>query len=588
MYLPDAIENQLNELSSIDKRIEIESQVLERENVLIAITFDKSLINFQSKEPLDVIRFALLLKPDYPKIPPLLYCLTRFCIPELCDGRDLLEDTLQMKWDSQNCFLKLIISQIPSFVERYLSYYNNDNNLNNSKMFGKYYLDSIYELTIIKYLPYLYFDIISEVVGNDGVNMNLEDRKLLLTDNFVLLFCNKSLYDIDQLRLVFIGPITSLVHIRQLIKDGIVLLKWMVRGKGVGNNNIFQMELRTPDGDYIVDTLIENLSKRSIQFKVTNKIGSNIKREGSVPMIEISLVEEEIKHLENKINNKEDVTKESISVLVNLYEKAIQYYSALNDMKFEIFIKKLHNIYSNNEYTSLLNMKTITRSNDKYNVTQFKRKRKKIKSNEDGDNKKKKEKKTKKKNNEKKNLNEINNKDNDNKDNDNKIEDIKEEKLDKDNDNEDVSDKKNEIINEENNDINNIINDNNNINININGKEEKKEEDNIKENKKEKKENRPKRNSRKREEGNLSLKNNRNDRNEDEFKKNQMYVDKKEIEEMIKNELNMDLLNNSNDKENKNEIKLDDNSQDNVKDFKDNEINGKEDNKNEDNKDNNK
>jgi hypothetical protein len=412
--------------------------------------------------------------------------------------------------------------------------------------------------------------------------MNLEDRKLLLTDNFLLLFCNKSLYEIDQLRLVFVGPITSLVHIRQLIKDGIVLLKWMVRGKGVGNNNIFQMELRTPDGDYIVDTLIDNLSKRSIQFKVTNKIGSNIKREGSVPMIEISLVEEEIKHLENKINNKEDVTKESISVLVNLYEKAIQYYSALNDTKFEIYIKKLHNIYSNNEYTSLLNMKTITRSNDKYNVTQFKRKRKKITSNEDGDNKKKKEKKTKKKNNEKKNINEINNKDNkDNKDNDNKIEDIKEEKLDNDNDNENIGDKKNEIINEENNDTNNnIINDNNNNNIIINGKEEdKKEED-----KKEKKESRPKRNSRKREEGNKSFRNNRNDRNEDEFKKNQMFVDKKEIEEMIKNELNMDLLNNSNnsnDKENKNEIKLDDNNQDK-------EINGKEDNKNEDNIDNNK
>ena len=392
MYLPDDIETQLNELSGIDKRITIETQIIEHEQVLIAITLDKSLINFHSKKPLDVIRFALLLKPDYPKIPPLLYCLTRFCLPELCDGRDFLEDTLQMKWDSQNCFLKLIISQIPSFVDRYLLYYSNNNNneIGIRKMFGKYYLDSIYELSIIKYIPYLYFDVISEVVGNDGVNMNLEDRKLLLTDNFVLLFCNKSLYELDQLRLVFIGPITSLIHIRQFIQDGIVLLKWMVRGKNVGSNNIFQMELRTPDGDYIVDTLIENLSKRSIQFKVTNKIGDNIKREGSVPMIEINLVEEEIKHLENKINSKEDVTKESISVLVNLYEKAIQYYSALNDMRFEIYIKKLHDIYSNNEYTSLLNMKTITGNNEKYNVTQFKRKRKKRTGNEEGDGKKKK------------------------------------------------------------------------------------------------------------------------------------------------------------------------------------------------------
>ena len=27
-----------------------------------------------------------------------------------------------MKWDKKNCFLKLIISQIPSFVQRYLNY----------------------------------------------------------------------------------------------------------------------------------------------------------------------------------------------------------------------------------------------------------------------------------------------------------------------------------------------------------------------------------------------------------------------------------------------------------------------------------
>ncbi len=591
MYLPDDIETQLNELSGIDKRITIETQIIEREQVLIAITLDKSLINFHSKEPLDVIRFALLLKPDYPKIPPLLYCLTRFCLPELCDGRDFLEDTLQMKWDSQNCFLKLIISQIPSFVDRYLLYYSNNNNnqIGIRKMFGKYYLDSIYELSIIKYIPYLYFDVISEVVGNDGVNMNLEDRKLLLTDNFVLLFYNKSLYELDQLRLVFIGPITSLIHIRQFIQDGIVLLKWMVRGKNVGSNNIFQMELRTPDGDYIVDTLIENLSKRSIQFKVTNKIGDNIKREGSVPMIEINLVEEEIKHLENKINSKEDVTKESISVLVNLYEKAIQYYSALNDMRFEIYIKKLHDIYSNNEYTSLLNMKTITGNNEKYNVTQFKRKRKKRTGNEEGDGKKKKEKNIKKKNDkntENKDAKEIVNNDNVN-NNDNKIEDKKEEIINNDNinndninnDNINNDDNKNEIINEE----NNIIDNNNNI---INGKEDKKEE-NVKGNKDDKddkKESRPKRNSRKREEGNKSSRKNRKekkDKNEDdEFKKNQMYIDKKEIEEMIKNELSMDLLNNNDNNDNKNEIKIDDNS-------KDKEINGKEENKNEDNKDNN-
>ena len=146
-----------------------------------------------------------------------------------------------MKWDSTNCFLKLIISQIPPFIQRYLLYYNTNNNIDNNgneiierrKFFGKYYLDSIYEISIIKYIPYLYFDIISEIVKieEDENSMNIEDRKILITDNFVLLFINKSLYELDQLKLVFIGPITSLIYIRQFITDGIVLLNWIIKGK---------------------------------------------------------------------------------------------------------------------------------------------------------------------------------------------------------------------------------------------------------------------------------------------------------------------------------------------------------------------
>ena len=135
MNLSQEIENQLNELSGIDKRIEIEYQLITRNQLLIAITIDKSLINFEGVNPLDVIRFILLIKPNYPHVPPLLYCISRFCVPELCDGRDLLEETLQMKWDEGNCFLKLIISQIPSFVQRYLHYYNNKENEKN-ELFG--------------------------------------------------------------------------------------------------------------------------------------------------------------------------------------------------------------------------------------------------------------------------------------------------------------------------------------------------------------------------------------------------------------------------------------------------------------------
>ena len=545
MEISEEIQNQINELSNIDNRILIESQITSTNEVLIAIAINKSLINFQ-QEPLDIIRFLLQLKPSYPDTPPILYCISRFCLPELCDGRDFLEDTLQMKWDKNNCFLKLIISQIPSFVQRYLNYIYGFNNINNiiikRKMFGKYYLDGIYENSILKYIPYLYFESISEIVSIEGKKMNCEDRKILITDNFLLLFCNKSLYEIDKLKLIFVGPITSLLYIRQFYKDEIVLLKWIIKGKGLQNSNYTQ-QFKTEDGDYIVDTLIDNLSKKSINFKVTNKVNGNIKREGTVPLVEINLVEEEIKNLENKIKNKESMTKESISILINLYEKAIQYYSALNDKKFEIYIKKIHDIYSNNEYTSLLNMKTVTNTNNQYNVTQFKRKRKKRGVGDDTANKKKKKI-------IKKNISEDNN-------NDNNI--IKE--LGNNNIEEEVNKKEND---KENNNINNI--DNNikqniqnekieeqkeeikkeNENINANDKvEDKKEEsinNNIEKEKEEEKEEKKeiKKETKKRQKRNLKKKEENEKMNSIKNEISQrMILDKKEIEEMLKNELNI-------------------------------------------------
>ena len=313
MQLSEEIQNQLNELSNIDNRILIESQINPNNELLIAITINKSLIHFY-KEPLDIIRFILQVKSTYPESPPLLFCISRFCIPELCDGRDFLEDTLQMKWDKNSCFLKLIVSQIPSFVQRYLNYINGTENISNiilqRKMFGKYYLDSIYETSILQYVPYLYFDSILEIVNIEEKRAIYEERKIIITDNFLLLFTNKSLYENDKLRLIFVGPITSLIYIRQFYKDGVVLLKWIIKGKGFQSGN-YTMQLQTQDGDYIVDTLIDNLSKRSINFKVTNKINGNIKREGRVPMIEINLVEEEIKNLEKKYmtNNNINVMK---------------------------------------------------------------------------------------------------------------------------------------------------------------------------------------------------------------------------------------------------------------------------------------
>ena len=94
------------------------------------------------------------------------------------------------------------------------------------------------------------------------------------------------------------------------------------------------------------------------------------------------------------------------------------------------------------------------------------------------------------------------------------------------------------------------------------------------------KENRPKRTLRKREEGNRVQRKNRNENDKKEGdltdeNSQRMFIDKKELEEMIKNELNMGLLDDK-DKE-KSEIKTENNKdvEANLKDDSNKEINNK-------------
>jgi len=56
----------------------------------------------------------------------------------------------------------------------------------NIKILGKYYLDNIYELNILKLFPYLYLDDIYEIVhfGNDKRLFDVKS-KIMITEGFI-------------------------------------------------------------------------------------------------------------------------------------------------------------------------------------------------------------------------------------------------------------------------------------------------------------------------------------------------------------------------------------------------------------------
>ena len=85
---------------------------------------------------------------------------------------------------------------------------------------------------------------------------------------------------------------------------------------------------------------------------------------------------------------KENVNNENVNYLMKLYEKAVQYYSAVNDNKYENYMSKIHDMLGNEEFTKLLNEKKDNDIKDKENKIDNKLKGEEKNANSDMNNKK--------------------------------------------------------------------------------------------------------------------------------------------------------------------------------------------------------
>ena len=113
------------------------------------------------------------------------------------------------------------------------------------------------------------------------------------------------------------------------------------------------MRIRTKEAGNIVKIITEILKKKKIKHQITNK--DFRPKEGEIPAIDIDLVEEEINKYEVTLRLQENINNENVNYLMKLYEKAVQYYSAVNDSKYEIYMSKIHDMFNNEEFTKLLN-----------------------------------------------------------------------------------------------------------------------------------------------------------------------------------------------------------------------------------------
>jgi hypothetical protein len=93
------------------------------------------------------------------------------------------------------------------------------------------------------------------------------------------------------------------------------------------------------DADILVDVMLEKMSRFGINYKVSKN--NTTPKTGRIPQTDIESVESTIAELEAEIEKDPEMPK--VEYLMNLYSKAVEYYSATNNPKFEIYKEKIHN-----------------------------------------------------------------------------------------------------------------------------------------------------------------------------------------------------------------------------------------------------
>ena len=184
----------------------------------------------------------------------------------------------------------------------------------------------------------------------DLINGNYYDIPSLVTisdDYFCLYEYNtNNMKDNNKFTLVFYGNIKSIISFKKSLVGSIVNINFRkdMNGKDLSLKIMSDID---NDMENIMDLLIKKIENIGYRMNIYQK------RNGNIPEINIQNTEENIKTYEDKLNTEEENGK-VIKELLELYEKAIEYYSAINDKRYMDYNNKIRRILKNEKYSKLI------------------------------------------------------------------------------------------------------------------------------------------------------------------------------------------------------------------------------------------
>ena len=245
-------------ISKENNSIVIYYKPIKSDEYLINIIFQKDYFKQKIINKIKIetdIFFILHIVHNFPINQPRLFCLTSLSHLgiEICDGKDILEDVIENKWDSKLSANKIIL-KIPNFIKNCLEKKYN-------KLFlGKYILEYEYDYNLLIKIPHHYFNQIEQIINIK--NNKIEKRFLMITNSFFLIFSYKSDYfNYNELKLIFWASIYSIYVIK---KDE---PKFEFEFSKNENNRI-SIYINTKEGDNILNILLYIFKGRGVDYNI--------------------------------------------------------------------------------------------------------------------------------------------------------------------------------------------------------------------------------------------------------------------------------------------------------------------------------
>ena len=302
------------------------------------------------------VHFDLYLEGKYPFQSPKLYCESVDSFPSVSDGRDLIEELLQSRW-SPSITCSDIINKIPEF---YSSCILPNQEILFSINFGKYHLGSPYLLDLWYKKEGMNSYYCTE---NDLNNWKfVKERMIVVTHTTILIFeLNTQIIDVGYL--LSWATIQSLGSIKRAMSEPDRLtFEW----KKIGDSEALSQQFKVPQASEMIELISRNM-KRIIALSkeresrqvfseedVTGKLIKNTK---------IADVLETIKDLENELEVR--LRLHGINQLMELYQHVIEYYTATDSLEFQVYLKKLHYLLSDEKIAAVLQNGEMEKSTDK-------------------------------------------------------------------------------------------------------------------------------------------------------------------------------------------------------------------------------